>query len=105
MVPITKPTAYIQGIASQPIHQASGTLARIKPIMVSPTTYTGSLRTRSSQTPPGSENSTKGTISIAVNKPICVGLACSKTAAVSGRASMVTCAPKALVSMDAHSRR
>ena len=105
MVPITNPTMYIQGMASQPIHQARGTVARISPIIDSPTTYTGSLRTRSSQTPPGSEKRTNGAISIAVSKPIWVGLAFNNTAAVKGSASMVICAPKALVRMEVHSRR
>ena len=67
--------------------------------------YTGSLRTRSSHTPAGSENSTKGTISIAVSTPICVGVACSSTAAVSGSASIVTWPPKELMRIEVHRRR
>jgi len=63
------------------------------------------LRTRSSQTPAGSDSSTKGSNSIAVSQPIWVGVAFSSTAAVSGMASMVTCPPRELIRMDVHSRR
>jgi len=88
--PIKKPTKYSQCIDSQPNHHATGTVATANAIDNSPTTYTGSFRTRSSHTPVGSENSTNGTISIAVSRPICVGAACISTAAVSGSASRVT---------------
>jgi hypothetical protein len=47
------------------------------------------LRTRSSQTPAGSDNSTNGNNSMLVSTPIWDGVACSSTAAVSGKASMV----------------
>jgi hypothetical protein len=63
------------------------------------------LRTRSSQTPEGSESSTKGRISIAVSRPICVGVACSSTAAVSGSASIVIWPPKELIRIEVHRRR
>ena len=56
--PITKATKYSQPIDSQPSHQAIGTVATVSAIDSSPTTYTGSFRTRSSQTPLGSESST-----------------------------------------------
>src|SRR5258706_10871444 len=102
---MTKPTTYIQVIDNQPIHHAKGTLATTKAREVSPTTYTGSLRTRTSHTPEGSENKTKGTISIAVSRPIWVGDACNRTAAVSGRASIVTCPPNELIRIDVHSLR
>jgi hypothetical protein len=75
---------------SQPSHQLKGTVATVTATEISPTTYTGSLRTRSNQTPTGSENMMKGAISMAVSKPICVGDACSNTAAASGNASSVT---------------
>ena len=74
-------------------------------MLSSPTTYTGSFFTRSSQTPVGSENSTKGAISIAVSRPICVGLACSSTAAVRGSASIVTWPPSELMTIDVQRRR
>ena len=92
-------------MVSQPIHHASGTLATTRASVASPTMYTGSLRTRSSHTPEGSENSTKGTISIAVSRPICVGEACSSSAAVSGSASRVTWPPKELIRIELHKRR
>ncbi len=60
---------------------------------------------RSSQTPAGSENSTNGRISTALSKPICVGLACRSTAAVSGSASIVTWPPNELMRIDVHRRR
>jgi hypothetical protein len=62
------------------------------------------LRTRSSHTPAGSDSSRKGDSSIAVSVPICVGVAFSSTAAVSGSASSITCPPKELVRIDSHSR-
>ena len=46
-----------------------------------------------------------GESSMAVSKPICVGVACSNTAAVSGSASIITWLPKELVRMELHSRR
>src|SRR5712671_4444589 len=90
---------------SQPSHQASGTLVTAQATDSSPMTYTGSLRRRSSQTPVGRENSTKGTISIAVSAPICVGEACISTAAVRGRARRVTWPPKEEIRIDIHRRR
>ena len=104
-VPMRKPTTYNHVIDSQPSHHASGTLATVNAMMVSPATYTGSLRTRSSQTPLGSENSTKGATSMAVSRPICIGVACSSTAAVSGSASSVTWPPKLLIRIEVQSRR
>ena len=104
-VPSMKPTTYNQVMFNQPAQAATGTLATATAMLSSPAMYTGSLRTRSSHTPPGSENSTNGTISTAVNKPICAGEAFSSTAAVSGRASKVICPPKELHSTDNHSRR
>ena len=71
----------------------------------SPAMYTGSLRTRSSHTPEGSENSTKGRISSAVSQPICVGEAPSSRAAVSGSASMVTWPPTEAIRMELNRRR
>ena len=44
-------------------------------------------------------------ISAAVNKPICVGVACSSTAAVSGSASIMTWLPNELVRIELHRRR
>jgi hypothetical protein len=102
---MTNAATYSQPMVSQSSHHAKVTLATTSDSVVSPATYTGSLRTRSSSTPPGSENSTKGTISIAVSRPICVGLACSSTAAVSGSASIVTCPPSELMRIDVHRRR
>ncbi len=52
-VPIDEAADIQPGIDSQPSHHASGTLATARPIEISPTTYTGSLRTRSSHTPDG----------------------------------------------------
>ena len=78
---------------------------RAQAIDNSPTTYTGNFRTRSSHTPAGKENRTKGTISIAVNKPIWVGAARINTAAVSGIASSVTWPPNADIKIDVHRRR
>ena len=46
-----------------------------------------------------------GINAVAVSSPICVGVACSSTAAVSGSASIDTCAPKLLMTMDSQSRR
>ena len=69
---------------SQPIHQATGTLMAQNATKDSPTTYTGSLRTRSSQTPEGRLKIRNGLSSMAVSSPICVGVAFSSTAAVSG---------------------
>jgi hypothetical protein len=89
-VPMTKPIAYSQGMLSQPIHQATGTLMAHTATADSPTTYTGSLRTRSSHTPEGRLSSRKGSSSMAVSRPICVGVALSSTAAVSGSASIIT---------------
>ena len=100
--PITKPTKYSQCIDSHPSHQASGTVATVTAIDSSPTTYTGNLRTRSSHTPVGSENSTNGTISAAVSTPICVGEACSSTAADSGSASSVTWPPNEEMRIEIH---
>ncbi len=60
---------------------------------------------RSSHTPVGRENSTKGAISIAVSKPICVGVACNNTAADSGRASNVTWPPNDAIRIDVQRRR
>jgi hypothetical protein len=42
---------------------------------------------------------------MAVSRPICVGVACSSTAAVSGSASIITWLPKELVRMELHRRR
>ena len=56
----------------------------------SPVRYTGSLRTRSNQTPEGRERTTNGVSSAAVSRPISVGEACKSTAAVSGSASNMT---------------
>ena len=92
-------------MASQPSHHASGTVSSASAIVSSPATYTGSLRTRSSHTPAGSENSAKGSNSAAVSRPIWVGVACSSKAAVSGSASSVTWPPTELIRIDAHSRR
>ena len=103
--PITKPTRYSQFIDSHPIHQAKGTDATVTEIDISPTMYTGNFRTRSSHTPVGNENSAKGTISAAVSWPICVGEACSSTAADSGSASSVTWPPKEEMRMEVHKRR
>ena len=82
-----------------------GTEATVTEIDSSPTTYTGSLRTRSSQTPVGSENSANGMISAAVRYPIWVGEACSSTAADSGSASKVTWPPKDEMRIEVQSRR
>ena len=40
-----------------------------------------------------------------VSRPICVGLACSSSTAVSGSASIVTCPPNELIRIDVHRRR
>ena len=88
-----------------PSHQASGIEASAKATTVSPATYTGSLRTRSSHTPEGSEKSMKGMSAMAVISPICVGVACKSTAAVKGTASIETCAPNELIRIEVHSRR
>src|SRR3981189_2389879 len=64
--PIRKPTTYSQRTDSQPNHQAAGAGATANAIDSAPTPYTGNLRTRSSQTPVGKENSANGTSSIAV---------------------------------------
>ena len=90
---------------SQPIHQATGTLMAQNATKDSPTTYTGSLRTRSSQTPEGRLKIRNGLSSMAVSSPICVGVAFSSTAAVSGSASIITWLPKLLVRMLPHKRR
>ena len=103
--PIMKATTYSQLIDNPPSHQASGTEATATEMDSSPSTYTGSLRTRSSQTPEGSENSAKGTISAADRKPICVGDACSNTAADNGSASSVTWPPNEEIRMEIHNRR
>ena len=87
--PMMNPTQYINGMDKNPSAQTVGTEISTSAMIASPATYTGSLRTRSSHTPEGSESNTKGKISIAVNKPICEGVAASKTAAVSGNASIV----------------
>ncbi len=80
-------------------------MATVTEIDISPTMYTGSLRTRSSHTPTGSENRANGTSSAAVRMPICVGEACSSTAADSGSASRVTCPPKDEMRIEVHNRR
>jgi hypothetical protein len=103
--PSTNATRYSSGIDSTSIHQASGTTQTDAAVSNSPTTYTGSFLTRSSQTPLGRENSTNGTISIAVSTPICVADAFSSTAAVSGNASSDTWLPKELISVELHRRR
>ena len=81
-----------------------GTVAKASPSKISPPTYTGSLRTRSSQTPAGSEKSRKGNNAAKVRKPICVGVACKSTAAVRGKASMLICPPRLLSKVDVHKR-
>ncbi len=103
--PIRNATKYSQDMESHPSHQAIGTVATPRAIDSSPTTYTGSFLTRSSTTPVGSENKAKGTISIAVRRPICVGAACMSTAAVSGMASKVTCPPNEEIRMEVQSLR
>ena len=103
--PITKPTMYIKWMVNTSSAQHTGMLIRQAASRVSPHTYTGSFRTRSSHTPQGSENRTKGRISMAVSVPICVGVACSNTAAVSGRASKVIWPPKELMRIDVQRRR
>jgi len=42
---------------------------------------------------------------MAVSKPICVGPACSSTAAVSGSANIVTWPPNELMTIDVQRRR
>ena len=104
-MPMTNATTYSHVMDSWCIHHASGMLAAPSASVISPAMYTGSLRTRSSHTPDGSENSTKGSSSMVVSAPICVGVACSSTAAVSGSASIMICAPNELVSTEVHRRR
>ena len=65
----------------------------------------GSLRTRSSSTPACSDTSANGSVSSATSTPICIGVACSSTAAVSGSARLVICAPNAVIVIDVHRRR
>ena len=65
----------------------------------------GSLRTRSSSTPACSETSANGSVSSATRTPICIGVACSSTAAVSGSARLVICAPNDVIVSDVHSCR
>ena len=65
----------------------------------------GSLRTRSSSTPACSDTSANGSVSSATRMPICSGVACSSSAAVSGSARLVICAPNAVTVSDSHSRR
>jgi hypothetical protein len=77
----------------------------VSEIAISPMMYTGNFRTRSSHTPVGKENSANGTSSAAVSEPICVGEACSSTAADSGSASSVTWPPKDEMRMEVHKRR
>ena len=65
----------------------------------------GSLRTRSSSTPACSDTSANGSVSSATRMPICSGVACSSSAAVSGSARLVICAPNDVIVSDSHSRR
>ena len=95
----------MNGIDKKPSPQATGTDTRTSAMIASPATYTGNFRTRSSQTPEGSDSNTNGRISIAVSKPICDGVAASNTAAVNGKASIVIWLPSELMSMEIHSRR
>ena len=65
----------------------------------------GSLRTRSSSTPACRLTSAKGSVSSATRIPICIGVALSSNAAVSGNARLVICAPKDVIVSEAHSFR
>jgi hypothetical protein len=102
-IPMMKPTTYSQRMFTISSHHATGTLMTAKPDGFACTT--GSLRMRSSQTPVGSDSNTNGSVSIIVSMPIWLALALSMTAAVSGNASMVICAPNELISIDVHKRR
>ncbi len=65
----------------------------------------GSLRTRSSSTPACSDTSANGSVSRATRMPICNGVACSSSAAVSGSARLVICAPNAVTVSEIQSFR
>ena len=100
-----KPTRYSHGMPNTPSHHISGTVSTAMASTNSPPMTTGSLRTRSSHTPAGSENNANGSTSAAVSRPICIGDACSSNAAVSGNANKVTWPPSELISTDSQRRR
>ena len=61
-----------------------------------------SLRIRSINTPACRLTSANGKVSSATSTPICIGVADSSTAAVSGSARFVTCAPNDVTVIDVH---
>ena len=65
----------------------------------------GNLRTRSSSTPACKDTSANGSVSSATRMPICNGVACKSSAAVSGSARLVICAPNAVTVSDVQSVR
>ena len=103
--PQKKPTAYSTSIDSTPRHAQSGIASSATPRLTSDAMTIGSLRTRSSITPACSETSANGSVSSATRMPICSGVACSSSAAVSGSARFVICAPNDVIVSDSHSRR
>ncbi len=63
----------------------------------------GRRRTRSISTPACRLTSANGSVSSATSTPICIGVACSSTAAVSGSARFVICAPNDVIVSEPHS--
>ena len=73
------------------------------PRPMSETITIGSLRTRSISTPACRLTSANGSVSSATSTPICHGVACSSTAAVSGNARFVICAPNDVIVSEVQS--
>ena len=64
-----------------------------------------SFEPRSIHTPANNPSSPNGSTSSATSTPICQGLACSSSAAVSGKARLVICDPKVVIVNDPHNLR
>ena len=86
-----------------PVYAATGIASSATPRPMSATITIGSLRTRSISTPACRLTSANGSVSSATSTPICHGVACSSTAAVSGSARFVICAPNDVIVDDSQS--
>ena len=102
-MPQTNPTANSISIDSTPPYAAAGIASSASPRPQLAAITIGSLRTRSISTPACRLTSANGSVSSATRMPICIGVADSITAAVSGSARLVICAPKAVIVIDDHS--
>jgi hypothetical protein len=103
--PQKKPTTNRSSIDSHPVNAAIGISASATPRPTSAAMMIGSFRQRSSRTPACSDTSANGSVSSATSTPICIGVADSISAAVSGNARLVICAPNDEIVSDPHIRR